>query len=139
MTVGAAMRLVRPALVVAVVAACLAGCGGSPEGQTAAAQETGGVRCTVRLDPPVPAAMRQFRLGIEFTDNAGRPVRVRDAKADLTMPGMSMAPNRPELSRDAPGTFSAHAVLAMSGDWLLTVAAKRGDRTLRFPFPVQAR
>ncbi len=56
----------------------------------------------------------------------GRPTTAPDATCELTMPGMPMPDNRPELSA-REGRYSGAAVFTMAGSWRVVVALHSGN------------
>jgi YtkA-like len=136
----------RPAVGRATVAAlcavslALVGCGSAATQQNATALEGagGGVTARLRMSPAPAPVMKPVRLSVALSDESGRPVAGRTVAFDLSMPAMTMAPNRPKVSEMGDGVYEATTLLSMAGDWLLTVEIDSPGRQLKIPLTFAA-
>lgn len=132
----------RPAVgratVAALCAASLAlfGCGAGPQ-QDGIVREgaVGGVTARLRMSPEPAPVMKPVRLSVALSDEDGRPVAGRTVSFDLSMPGMTMAPNLPQVSEMGDGVYEATTLLSMAGEWQLTVEVDAPGRPLKLSFP----
>ena len=82
--------------------------------------------------------MKPLRLSVALTDAAGRPVAGRTVAFDLSMPSMTMAPNRPPVSEVGDGVYEATSMLSMAGDWRLIVEIDAPEHRTELPFAFSA-
>jgi len=86
---------------------------------------------------PVPV-LQPVRLTVTLEDTDGRPQAGRSVAFDLSMPSMTMAPNRPGVTESVPGTYVATALLPMAGEWRLAVEVSRPGRPAELTFTFTA-
>lgn len=98
----------------------------------------GSVTARLRMSPAPAPVMKPVRLSVAVSDAGGRPVAGRTVFFDLSMPGMSMAPNRPQVSEVGDGVYEATTLLSMAGEWRLTVEVDGPGRPLKLSFPFAA-
>lgn len=65
--------------------------------------------------------MKPVQLSVTLSDAGGQPVVDRAVSFDLSMPAMTMAPNRPRVTAAGGGVYEATTLLSMAGEWRLTV------------------
>lgn len=115
--------------------------GGAPDpranGELAlsARSEPSGRRVELAISPAPVRPMRELSFAVRIPpEPGGEPVRI-----DLSMPGMTMPPNRVPLSRDPDGAWRGPGILVRcpSGgrSWVARVTFAGGE-TARFPFDV---
>lgn len=142
---GGAGRRPRPApavgrvTVVALCAALLAltGCSNAATQRDATVLK-GGVTARLAMSPEPAPVMKPVRLSVALSDEGGRPVAGRSVAFDLSMPSMTMAPNRPKVSEMADGVYEATTLLSMAGEWRLTVEIDTPGGQLKIPFTFAA-
>jgi nitrous oxide reductase accessory protein NosL len=93
---------------------------------------------TISKDP-VPV-MKETVLTLTLRDAAGQPVQPTSVSFDLTMPGMTMPPNKPEAAKKDNGVYEAPAIFTMEGDWRCLAAVELPDgSSLEFTFDFAAK
>ena len=115
-----------------------AACGGAGDGSAALERSAGGMTGRLTMSPEPAAAMKPLRLSVALTDAAGRPAAGRTVAFDLSMPSMTMAPNRPAVSEVGEGVYEATSMLSMPGDWRLIVEIDSPDHRAELPFTFSA-
>ena len=128
------------AALVAVALLAGAACGSnSAQGEAAVLERSaGGMTARLIMSPEPAAAMKPLRLSVALGDASGRPAAGRDVAFDLSMPSMTMAPNRPQVSEVGDGTYEATAMLSMAGQWQLTVEVDTPGQPLKISFTFAA-
>ena len=110
----------------AVVALCVAaivcaGCGSAAAPQAIGGVGSGGITARRSLSPEPAPVMKPLRLSVTLADAGGQPIVDRAVSFDLSMPAMTMAPNRPQVTAAGDGVYEATTLLSMAGEWRLTV------------------
>ena len=82
--------------------------------------------------------MKPLHLSVALVDASGRPLAGRAVTFDLSMPSMTMAPNRPSVSAAGDGVYEATTLLSMAGEWRLIVDVGRPGGPMRIPFTFSA-
>ncbi len=113
----------RRAIAAALCAAAIvcAGCGGAAAPQAVVGEGAGGVTARLALSPAPAPVMKPLKLSVTLADAAGQPVLDRAVSFDLSMPAMTMPPNRPQVTAAGEGVYEATTLLSMAGEWRLAV------------------
>ena len=142
---GGAERTRLPAAVRALVVlaglalVATAACGGAAAGDAAVLERSAsGMTGRLTVSPQPAAAMKPLRFSVALTDAAGRPAAGRSVAFDLSMPAMTMAPNRPPVSEVSIGVYEATSMLFMPGEWRLMVEIDAPDHSTELPFTFSA-
>ena len=114
-----ARRAVVAALCVAAIVC--AGCGSAAAPQAIVGEGSGGVTARLSLSPEPAPVMKPLQLSVSLADAGGQPIVDRAVSFDLSMPAMTMAPNRPQVTAAGDGVYGATTLLSMAGEWRLTV------------------
>jgi nitrogen fixation protein FixH len=93
-----------------------------------------GITATFSISPASPVAMESVTLSLSLTDANGKVIEGAQVAYDLTMPGMTMPPNQPQVTAQGEGEFLADAILTMSGDWRAEVTVAYDGKTTTFSF-----
>ena len=85
-----------------------------------------GAAITLEITPRPVAAMRELTFRVTTNESSGADM------VDLSMPGMTMGPNRVALTREAPGAYTGRGVIVRcpSGATLWRAAVYNGDSML---------
>ena len=113
---------------VLVIALGLASC--SPNTSPIQTAQTAGafsVSLTVDPDPPVP--MQDALLEVKVRDSKGQPIAGASVSMDLTMPGMRMPMNRPDVGESDGGVYRARTLFTMAGNWRVQVVVTYGGKS----------
>lgn len=136
-------RVARTAIAAALCAAAIAiaGCGSVAEPRDPAVYEgTGqGVKGRLTLTPEPALAMKPVRLTVALFEANGRPLTDGAVTFDLSMPAMTMPPNRPTVSPAGDGVYEATTMLTMTGEWRLVVEIDGPGKPVTVPFTFSAR
>jgi hypothetical protein len=97
-------------------------------------QTQGGITATFTMKPASPGMMEPVRLSLSLTDASGQAIESAQVAYDLTMPGMSMPPNRPQASNEGNGLYVAETTFTMSGDWRAEATVTYNAETTTFTF-----
>ena len=89
--------------------------------------------------PPAPRGGKEAALTLRLADKEGKPVAGRSVSFDITMPGKSLAPNRPMALPMGPGEYQARAVFPRSGDWVVRARISGLENADQFTFHVKAK
>jgi hypothetical protein len=105
-----------------------------------APQTVGDLTITLGVIPYPPAPMQQAEFLISIVDGRGRPLVGAAVSCDMTMPAMTMPPNRPKAVEQSPGLYTTPVMFTMAGDWeaLIEVIPRDGARGL-FRFSMKTR
>ena len=95
------------------------------------------VRLTVDPDPPVP--MQDALLELKLFDSKGQPISGASVSLDLTMPGMQMPMNRPEVVESSIGVYQAKTLFTMAGKWRIQVLVTHDGKSETFIFDLNTR
>ena len=136
----------RVFLLAALLILCLiaAGCGKSKDKSAGKPlvleQANNGYTAQLTLSKdPVPV-MKETDLTLTLRDAAGQPVASPAVTFDLTMPGMTMPPNKPEATQKDNNVYEAKAIFTMAGDWRCLAAVQLPDgSSLEFTFDFAAK
>ncbi len=119
----------------------ITGCGGAGtmrQDAAMTASAAGGLTARLTMSPHPASVMKPLRLEVALSDGSGRPVAGRTVTFDLSMPSMTMAPDRPSVRESGKGVYTATTLLPMSGKWRLTVEVDAPERRVTFPFTFRA-
>ncbi len=118
----------------------LAGCGapGSTP-PTAAVTKAGGSSATLWIDPDPPTAMQEVMLRLTLRDAQGRSLLGAAVQLDLTMPGMRMPVNRPQVTEAGDGVYQARALLTMAGEWQVRAGVTSAGEREEFTFALRTK
>ncbi len=127
-------------MVLCAAAIACAGCGAAAAQHDPVARQgtAGGITARLTLSPEPAPVMKPLRLSVALADASGRPVKDRTVTFDLSMPSMTMAPNRPSASSTGAGVYEATSILSMAGEWRLTVEIGGQGLPLTIPFTFSA-
>ena len=89
------------------------------------------------VSPANPVAGKEAALTLRLADKEGKPVAGRSVSFDITMPGKSLAPNRPMALPMGPGEYQARAVFPRSGDWVVRARISGLENADQFTFHVK--
>ena len=130
-------------LLILFFVACLtaAGCGHKSSARPLTLEQTDQTytaQLTISQNPV--AVMKETTLTLVLHDAEGQPVDNASVRYDLTMPGMTMPPNQPQVSGKGNGAYEAQAIFTMAGDWRCRADAEvPGGPTLEFTFDFKAK
>jgi nitrogen fixation protein FixH len=102
-------------------------------------QRTGPWSATLTVKPYPPEAMNAATLEVAVTDETGQPVSGAAVAFDLTMPGMDMPMNRPQVTEQEGGSYRATAMFTMAGQWRLVASVSSLDHSETFTFDLRTR
>jgi nitrogen fixation protein FixH len=94
-------------------------------------------QATLTFDPYPPAVMQETKLLLRLQDESGRPITGAKVTFDLTMPAMTMPPNKPGASDQGDGFYEAAAVYTMSGVWDIAANVSDGSGSQQFVFRLE--
>jgi hypothetical protein len=95
------------------------------------------VSLNVAPDPPVP--MQDALLELKLVDFKGQPISGASVSLDLTMPGMQMPMNRPEVVESGGGVYQAKTLFTMAGKWQIQVTVTDVSKSETFTFNLATR
>jgi nitrogen fixation protein FixH len=88
-------------------------------------------------NPPVP--MNQAILELTLRDSDDRPLSGAQISLDLTMPGMEMPLNRPEVKEKGNGVYEAQALFTMAGKWRIEAQVVQAGTSQTFTFDLNTK
>ena len=97
-------------------------------------QTRNGITAIFSTSPDSPTMMEPVTLSLALTDTNGQAIEDAQVTYDLTMPGMTMPPTRPQASDEANGLYKAGATFTMAGDWRAEATVDYGGETITFTF-----
>jgi hypothetical protein len=118
--------------VLAILIFLLFGCGQATTNEFT--QTRSGITAVFSMSPDAPATMEPVRLVLTLTDANDKAIDGSLVTYDLTMPGMSMPPNRPQATGKGKGLYEAQTIFTMSGDWRAEVTVTYKDEMIPFTF-----
>jgi hypothetical protein len=131
------MRIHVWALVLLAIAMpTLSACSVEP-GSTAGASSS--YTAVLLTKPARPAPMQVTVLELTLTDAQGRPVTGAAVTMELTMPSMSMPPNRPLVYELGNGVYASQALFTMAGEWEVHALVDQPGGSDSFTFRLQAK
>jgi len=111
-------------VLVAIVVAFSAGCGGAPEVSASGA----GWTATLSWTPPL-LPLRESRLRLRLVGTADDPVTIEDAHALAIMPLMRHRGDPIPFRSVRPGRYEALHTFSMDGEWEIRVSGRaKGTR-----------
>ena len=131
-------RLAVFLLLVAVLT--VAGCG-KPGGAAppVTVTRTAGLSATLWIAPNPPVPMQEVTLQLTIRDAQGQPVLGATVQLDLTMPGMQMPTNQPQVMEVGNGVYQARAILTMAGEWQVRADVTHAGERQEFTFPLRTK
>jgi len=116
----------------------LAGCvPASPKKQTTAT--SGALTMSLLMTPDPPTPMRETQAQLTLSDSRGQPVSATNVNMDLTMPGMAMPANRPQVVAAGDGVYRAKTIFSMAGTWKIEVTIAQAGATETFAFELEVK
>lgn len=100
-------------------------------------QKASSPRATLVIDPFPPVVMKEARLRLSLRDADGRPVPGAAVSFDLTMPDMTMPPNKPLATERANGAYEAPAIFTMPGLWQILASVSIAGDTEQFVYELE--
>jgi hypothetical protein len=116
------------------------GCG-APDGTAppAAVPNMTGSSAALWIDPNPPTPMHPVTLELTLRDAQGRSMSGASVQLDLTMPGMQMPLNQPQVAEIGNGVYRARALLTMAGEWQVRAAVTHAGEREEFTFSLRTR
>lgn len=120
----------------ALVGMACSGCAGpAPQAGLRQAQTRGSCTATLVIRPYPPLTMQKTILGLQLTDDGGRPISGAEVSYDLTMPDcVAMPVNRPRAAERPEGAYEATAIFTMAGYWQARVQVSEAGDDQEFIF-----
>ena len=116
----------------------LAGCvPASPKKPTTAT--SGALTMSLLITPDPPTPMRETQARLALSDSRGQPVSAAIVSMDLTMPGMAMPANRPQVLAAGDGVYMAKTIFSMAGKWKIEVTVAQAGATETFSFDLEVK
>jgi hypothetical protein len=97
-------------------------------------QRSDSLTATLSITPNPPVPMNQAVLELKLSDSDDRPFSGAQISLDLTMPGMTMPINRPEVTEKGNGVYRARALFTMAGKWRIEAQVTRAGTSRTFTF-----
>jgi nitrogen fixation protein FixH len=97
-------------------------------------QAQNGITAVFSMSPDSPTAMESVTLLLKLTDVSGKAIESAQVAYDLTMPGMTMPPNQPQVTDKGGGVYQADTTFTMSGNWHVEAAVTYNGTTTPFTF-----
>ena len=91
------------------------------------------------IDPDPPTPMREVTLRLTLRDAQGQPMSGATVQFDLTMPGMQMPTNQPQVMEVGNGVYQAQAIFTMAGEWQVRADVTRAGEREEFTFPLRTK
>jgi hypothetical protein len=135
----------RAFLTVVLLALCLTAVGcGKKENKSSEPlifeQVNNGITAQFTIPEDPAPVMKETPLTLTLHDAEGQPVNDASVRHDLTMPGMTMPPNKPEVIEKDDGVYEAKAIFTMEGEWRCRTEVELPDGvSLEFTFDFEAR
>jgi hypothetical protein len=98
------------------------------------AQTAGAFSVSLKVDPDPPVPMKDALMELKLLDSKGQPISGADLSFDLTMPGMKMPINHPEVIETSKGVYQANTLFSMAGKWQVQVLVTYAGETETFIF-----
>jgi nitrogen fixation protein FixH len=123
-----------------MVVLTVAGCG-RPGGAAppATVTRTAGSSATLWIAPNPPIPMQEVTLQLTLRDAQGRPMSGATVQLDLTMPGMQMPTNQPQVMEVGNGVYQARAIFTMAGEWQVRADVTHAGERQEFTFPLRTK
>jgi nitrogen fixation protein FixH len=102
-------------------------------------QRSGSLAATLRITPNPPVPMDQAVLKLTLRDSDDRPLSGAQVSLDLTMPGMTMPLNRPEVKEKGNGVYEAQALFTMAGKWRIEAQVTQAGTSWTFTFDLNTK
>ena len=115
-----------------------AGCVPTPQ-KKQEAKTSGALTMSLLIIPDPPAPMRETQVELKLSDSRGQPVTSTDISMDLTMPGMAMPANRPQVFAAGDGVYRAKTIFSMAGKWKIEVTAAKAGAAETFAFDFEVK
>ena len=103
------------------------------------AQTVGAFSVSLNMDPDPPVPMQDALLELKLLDSKGQPISGAGVSLDLTMPGMQMPVNRPEVVESGGGVYQAKTLFTMAGKWQIQAVVTYVDKSETFIFVLNTR
>jgi hypothetical protein len=100
---------------------------------------SGSLSATLRILPYPPVPMEETALELELRDDSGQALSGAAVHLDLTMPGMEMPANHPEVAEGGDGLYRAQAIFTMAGEWEIRVEVYHAGESVEFTFPASTK
>lgn len=104
-----------------------------------ATQTAGAFSVSLSVDPDPPEAMQDTLLELRLFDAKEQPISGASVSLDLTMPGMQMPMNRPEVVESRNGVYQAKTLLTMAGKWQIQVLVTYAGKSETFIFDLNTK
>lgn len=104
-----------------------------------ATQTAGALSVSLKVDPDPPVPMQDALLELRLFDSKGQPLSGANVSLDLTMPGMQMPMNRPEVVESGGGVYQAKTLFTMAGKWQIQVVVTDVGKSETFIFDLNTR
>jgi hypothetical protein len=102
-------------------------------------QRSDSLTATLTITPNPPVPMNQAVLELMLRDSDDRPHSGAQVSLDLTMPGMAMPLNRPEVKEKGNGVYEARALFTMAGKWRIEAQVTQDDTSWTFTFDLNTK
>ncbi|MHB1590117.1 MAG: FixH family protein [Sulfuricella sp.] len=104
------------------------------------AQTAGAFSVSLNVDPDPPVPMQDALLELKLLDSKkGQPISGASVSLDLTMPGMQMPVNRPEVVESGSGVYQAKTLFTMAGKWQIQAVVTYAGKSETFIFVLNTR
>jgi hypothetical protein len=104
-----------------------------------ATQTAGDFSVSLKVDPYPPVTMQNALVELKLFDHEGQPVSGASVSFDLTMPGMQMPMNRPEVVESSSGVYQAKTIFTMAGKWQIQVLVTSTGKSETFIFDLSTK
>jgi hypothetical protein len=126
------MRLRFYLFVLAILAISIVGC--KQESSQGFTQSRDGMVAVFEMSPASPVMMEPVTLSLSLTGPGGEAIEGAQVSYELTMPGMTMPPNKPQASDEGQGVYRAEATFTMAGEWRAQALIVYSGTTTIFTF-----
>jgi hypothetical protein len=104
-----------------------------------ATQTAGAFSVSLNVDPHPPVPMKDTLVELKLFDSKGQPISGASVSFDLTMPGMKMPMNHPEVIESSKGVYQAKTLFSMAGKWQIQVIVTYDSESETFIFDLNTR
>ncbi len=124
-------------VIVLVLASCTLG--PPPAAPLQATRGSGAITASLTVVPAPPAPMQDALLELRLFDSQEQPLSGANVSLDLTMPGMQMPVNRPQVVESSRGVYQAKTLFTMAGKWQIRVDVRYAGQNETLNFDLHTR